>query len=135
MIGHDIANLVLKKVQVTESFSYDSTHKPFAKDTIKNFLVDEVEPHDYEIENNNNFSIEVTSNSYSHALISDYYFCNERIRQQKESIEHLVQAESQVAWILVSVYYCSFFLANEISKLYGSFIVNFSREDMEYILS
>ena len=42
MIGHDIANLVLKKVQVTESFSYDSTHKPFAKDTIKNFLVDEV---------------------------------------------------------------------------------------------
>ena len=47
----------------------------------------------------------------------------------------MVQAESQVAWILVSVYYCSFFLANEISKLYGSFIVNFSREDMEYILS
>ena len=135
MIGHEIANLVLKKIQVTESFSYSSTNKPFAKDTVKNFLVDEVEVHEYEIENNYNFSLEVSSSSYSHALISDYYFCNERIKQQKESIEHLIQAKSQVAWILVSVYYCSFFLANEISKLYGSFIVNFSREDMEYILS
>lgn len=135
MIGHDIANLVLKKVQMVEPFSYNSTNKPFPKDTIKNFLVDESETHEYEIENNHNFTIEVASSSYSTALISDYYFCNERIKQQKKNIENLIQTTSQIAWILVSVYYCNFFLANEISKLYGSFIVNFSREDMEYILN
>lgn len=49
-----------------------------------------------------------------------------RIKEQINNIENLLKTKSQPAWIVVSVYYCCFFMANLISKVYGKSLVNFS---------
>ncbi|MGO3176504.1 hypothetical protein [Psychrobacter sp.] len=133
MIGHDIANLILKKTAISESFDLDNVVRSHPKGSIKQFILDGSELNTYCIENNQCFSIEVRTEDYSNALVSDYY-CNKRIVEQKNNIKNLIDTNSQVAWILISMYYCNFYAANELSKLYGSFIVNFSNEDMKSIL-
>mgnify|MGYP003600593984 CR=1 FL=1 len=134
MIGHDIANLVMKKTVISKSFDLGNVISSYPKGSIKKFMLDGSELNTYSIENNQCFSIEVKTEDYSNALISDYYNCNNRIIEQKNNIKNLIDTDSQVAWILISMYYCNFYAANEISKLYGNFIVNFSKEDMESIL-
>lgn len=133
MIGHIIAELALKNSSISKSFYFDSNNQPKSKDNIKGLLIDECASHEYEI-NNRLITIDVKSDEYTDMLISDYYFCNERINKQKENINNLLKSNSQVAWILISTYYCNFFIANEISKIYGQFIINFSREDMVFML-
>lgn len=56
-----------------------------------------------------------------------------RIKEQINNIENLLKAKSQPAWILVSVYYCCFFMMNLISKVYGKSLVNFSGSDLKNI--
>ena len=134
MIGHDIANLVLKKTIISEAFNLNDVISSYPKGNIKKFLLDGSELHEYSIESNQHFTIEVKTDSYVNALISDYYNCNKRIVEQKKNIRNLIDANSQVAWVLISMYYCNFYAANELSKLYGNFIINFSKADMEIIL-
>lgn len=54
-----------------------------------------------------------------------------RIKEQINNIENLLRTKSQPAWIVVSVYYCCFFMANLISKVYGKSLVNFSGENLK----
>lgn len=136
MLGYNLADLIIKKLRVS-GFNSSIIEDEVLTDntTVKGFLVDEIEFHNYEIQSNSNFTIEVDKDDYCRALITDFYKCKVRIEEQKKSVEVLLANDCQIAWILVSMYYCCFFIANEISKLYGEFITNLSESDMLYILS
>ncbi|MGO1687236.1 MAG: hypothetical protein ACTHYG_03035, partial [Psychrobacter sp.] len=90
MIGHDIANLILKKTAISESFDLDNVVRSHPKGSIKQFILDGSELNTYCIENNQCFSIEVRTEDYSNALVSDYYYCNKRIVEQKNNIKNLI---------------------------------------------
>lgn len=136
MLGHKIAMLLIKRIKISGLNSSTMQKGNFTgKATIKSFLVDQTEFHSYEIQNNSRFTIEVNKEDYCEALITDFYKCSVRIQEQKKNIEGLIASNAQVAWVLVSMYYCCFFIANEVSKLYGEYIINLSKTDMSFILS
>lgn len=136
MLGYNLADLIIKRLRVSGFNPSITENETFTDNTtVKGFLVDEIEFHTYEIQSNSNFTIEVDKENYCRALITEFYKCKIRIEEQKRSIEVLLENDSQIAWILVSIYYCCFFIANEISKLCGEFITNLSESDMLYILS
>lgn len=134
MIGKEIAKAVLDKsteLNLTPS-GQEENFEP--SDSIKSFLTDINQMHAFKFVSKKNFSLEVDIEDYNKALFSDYYYCNLRIKKQIQSIESLVSSSSQIAWILVSVYYCNFFIANELSRLYGKYIVNFSIDDLIFFI-
>lgn len=135
MIGHNIADLILKELNILKPYLSEIDKRNLNNTSIKGFLVDINEMHSYKIINNRNFSIEVKKEDYTYALMSDYWICRNRIIEQKNNVNILSSGDCQAAWLLITIYYCCFFIANQLSKLYGCYIVNFSKDDMEWIIS
>lgn len=135
MIGRNIAHTVLyKSADLNQSPSgqieeFEPSHN------IKTFLIDPNQLHSFNFIGAKEFSLEVDIEEYNEALFSDYYHSNFRIREQVKNIENLIETSSQIAWILVSVYYCNFFIANELSRLYGRYVLNFSIDDLRFIIN
>lgn len=135
MIGKNIASAVLDKsteLNQNPAGQIDDFDPIY---NIKSFLIDNEQQHSFDFINAKEFSLEVNIGEYNQVLFSDYYFSNFRIIEQVKNIENLIQASSQIAWILVSVYYCNFFIANELARLYGRYIINFSTNDMRFIIN
>lgn len=104
-----------------------------SKDTIKNILTDPANDLSFEFIDINNFSVEMSSELYRDALFSDYHFGKQRIEEQIKNLQVQVQNSCQTSWVLVTSYYAAFFMATEITKLCGKFIINFSESDMNEI--
>lgn len=135
MIGKDIAHTVLNKSTALNLSPSGQTEAFEPSHNIKAFLTDINQLHSFDFIGPKEFSLEVDIEEYTEALFSDYYYSNFRIREQVKNIENLIETLSQIAWILVSVYYCNFFIANELSRLYGRYIVNFSIDDFRFIIN
>lgn len=106
-----------------------------SKDTIKNVLLDPVNYLTFDINELSFFSVELSSDIYGDALFSDYYFGLIRINEQIKNLSIQIENTCQISWVLVTSYYAAFFMATEITKLCGSFIINFSADDMREIIS
>lgn len=78
---------------------------------------------------NNGFIGEISCDSFREALTNDLYFGFNRCFEQERNIKLLLNSSAQPAWIIVTAYYASFFACNEIAKLLGSFIINFSKSE------
>lgn len=87
------------------------------------------------IDNGNYYNGEINCDSFKEALYNDLKFGITRFNEQRNNVTHLIDKNAQPAWILISAYYASFFACNEISKLMGSFIINFSRDEYSQFLA
>ncbi|HCR3977637.1 TPA: hypothetical protein OOF30_001521 [Citrobacter koseri] len=105
-----------------------------SKDTIKDILLDPLHDLVFEISDLKSFSVELPSEIYRDALFSDYYFGLVRINEQIKNLQIQIENTCQTSWVLVTSYYAAFFMATEITKLCGSFIINFSADDMKEII-
>jgi hypothetical protein len=105
-----------------------------SKDTIKDILLDPMHDLSFEISDVRSFSVELSAEIYKDALFSDYYFGLIRIEEQIKNLLIQVENDCQISWVLVTSYYAAFFMATEITKLCGSFIINFSTDDMKEII-
>lgn len=133
MISKNIARSVLdKSTNLNQSPAGQIDHFEPSYN-IKSFITDDSRQHTFDFITAKEFSLEVDVEDYNKALFSDYYYSNFRIREQVKNVENLIDSSSQIAWILVSVYYCNFFIANELSRLYGKYVVNFNIDDMRFI--
>lgn len=103
-------------------------------DTLKPFILDSIEAYPPNIESNNTIKIEVRNDEFILALLSDFYFGLIRIKEQKNNINALLDCNAQTSWIVTTAYYACYFMAVELSKLNGQFIINFSKIDFEKIL-
>lgn len=77
----------------------------------------------------NGFIGEINCDAFREALTNDLHFGFNRCFEQERNVHHLLNNSAQPAWIIVTAYYASFFACNEISKLLGSFIINFSKSE------
>ncbi|MDE8756532.1 hypothetical protein PZA22_18760 [Pectobacterium polaris] len=107
----------------------------YFKDTIKQYLLDPTSFLIFDCDGLNHISVELKGQDYRDALFSDYYYGKIRIKEQINNLQLQVNNVSQISWVLVTAYYASFFMATEISKLCGKYIINFSDEDIKFILS
>lgn len=105
------------------------------KDTIKRKLLDEGEDFKFQFNNDKSFEVEMKCEIYKKALFSDYYFGRIRIHEQVKSLLSLIDGGNQIAWVLVTTYYSVFFMSNEISKMFGIYMTNFSIDDMKNLFS
>ena len=80
---------------------------------------------------NLNFDAYIDIDEFNKIIKSEVSIEWVRIKEQINNIENLLKTKSQPAWIVVSVYYCCFFMANLISKVYGKSLVNFSGENLK----
>jgi hypothetical protein len=129
MIQEDLTKSLFKKITSLNISPVPNDSYTF-KDTIKQRLLDRGEDFNFTFNDNKTFEVELKCSLYKKALFSDYYLGNIRINEQINSLNSLLKNNNQAAWILVTAYYAIYFMSVEISKLFGVFIINFSKEDM-----
>ncbi|MCK7313951.1 hypothetical protein [Enterobacter bugandensis] len=134
MIQEDLAKAAIKKIGTLGSLAEASASKPQYKNSIKKILINQGYNIDLKILQDHKITIELASDDYLESLFTDYFFGASRISSQIENITNLINSNSQPAWVIISTYYASFFMANEISKLCGSYIINFSSEEFKALL-
>lgn len=134
MIGNDIAKLIFKKVLIDSTILNEANKNSGQSNSVKELLIDESEYNSYEILDNSTINIEVDKDSYASALVYDYRSNIVRIEEQNKNTYHLLKSNAQVAWVIVTMYYSNYFMANELSKLYGNFIINLPESTVRFIL-
>ncbi|UEM40864.1 hypothetical protein [Pectobacterium aquaticum] len=133
-----ISDVLFKKIINNISqygLSPEVGQKYYFKDTIKQYLLDPASFLTFECADVNHISVELNGQDYRNALFSDYFYGKVRITEQINNLQLQIKNASQISWVLVTAYYASFFMATEISKLCGKYIINFSDEDMRFIIS
>ncbi|MCK6734350.1 hypothetical protein L8T14_13995 [Enterobacter bugandensis] len=105
-----------------------------SKDTIKEVLLDPGHDLIFDFGDLSSFSVELSSELYRDALFSDFHFGRVRIEEQVKNLQVQISNSCQTSWVLVTAYYAAFFMATEITKLCGRYIINFSNDDMKEII-
>lgn len=90
---------------------------------------------DIHILDSNRFQIVLQAQRYYEALATDYYYSLQKVQNQRKIIETLLNANSSGAWLLVTVYYQSFYAANEILRLAGYYNSTFDKDAISYLNS
>ncbi|HCG5955196.1 TPA: hypothetical protein NJ081_003658, partial [Vibrio parahaemolyticus] len=134
MIQDEIAKSLFKKISALKLSPTPGDSYSF-KDTIKQKLLDEGEDFSFTFHENRSFQVDIKCETYKKALFSDYFFGRARIVEQINSLNNLIDKKNQVAWVLITAYYSAFYMSNEISKLFGTYITNFSLADMKNLFS
>jgi hypothetical protein len=135
MIQEDLANQIFKNLSRLNLSPSTNNRDYYFKDTLKKCLLDSIGDSKIIIESSNKIKIEIKAEEFKTALFSDFHFGYIRIREQINNVNNLIASKSQVAWILITTYYACYFMAVEIAKLHGEFIINFSNEEFNLILS
>lgn len=130
MLHDDIASLSLTHLS---GLGLDPADRPdcfsFA-DTIKNTLIDGVVAKDILQCTSTALELSLAKSDYLEALLTELHFGNIRIDEQCKNLGALIAADAQPAWILVTAYYACYFMANDLAKAAGQFIINISKEDL-----
>jgi hypothetical protein len=134
MIQDDLAQSLFKQINALNLSPKPGDSYVF-KDTIKQKLLDDGEELIFSFHDNKSFEVDIRCEVYKKALFSDYYFGRIRIVEQINSLKNLIAQNNQVAWVIVTAYYSTFYMSNEISKLFGIYITNFNSEDMRNLFS
>ncbi|TCB66779.1 hypothetical protein E0H88_13340 [Acinetobacter sp. ANC 4216] len=79
------------------------------------------------------FNIFVDENSFKNIIQTEINSEFHRISEQIKNIDFLIKSKAQAAWILVTVYYACFFMANLINRLLGRASINFSTTQLKSI--
>ena len=82
---------------------------------------------------NDDTEINWQTGDFIESFCTDISFEIRRIDQQIININTMVASNLQPAWILISVYYCCFYICNLFSKLSGEYIINFNKEQFRKI--
>lgn len=104
-------------------------------DTVKNTLVSSSTSKTVTIVSSNSLELTLGKNEYLSSLITELHFGLTRITEQCRALQNLLDSNAQPAWILVTAYYACYFIANDLAKCTGRFIVNFTPEDFSSIVS
>ncbi|ENQ5772280.1 hypothetical protein ACOIPL_002914 [Vibrio fluvialis] len=105
------------------------------KDTFKQQLLDPTSGLVINMSDTASFSLEMRADEYKNAIFSDYYFGHKRICEQIKNLKLQIENNSQVAWVLITAYYASFFMATELSRLYGIYSINLNQDNMHALMS
>lgn len=130
MIESEIANIAFSHLS---SLGLILTNKPKTfkpSNTIKASLLQS----EVKVVSKSVFEVVVSVDDYLESLLSELYFGSVRIDAQCKNVDILKQQEAQPAWIIVTAYYAAYFMAVEISKASGRFVLNLNNEELTSLL-
>jgi hypothetical protein len=134
MIQDALAKQILKNLS-SLNLAPPKTSDYYFKDTLKQFLLESIGNSTITIESSNKLKFEVKAEEFAITLFSDFYFGYMRIKEQINNVNNLIESGCQVAWIVTTTYYACYFMAVEITKLYGVFIINLSKDELSNIMN
>jgi hypothetical protein len=134
MIQDALAKQILKNLS-SLNLAPPKTSDYYFKDTLKQFLLESIGNSIIAIESSNKLKFEVKAEEFAITLFSDFYFGYMRIKEQINNVNNLIESGCQVAWIVTTTYYACYFMAVEITKLYGVFIINLSKDELSNIVN
>lgn len=100
---------------------------------IKNYVIDSDEG--ITIVDKNTFDVTIGKNYFNEIIFSETLIGISRIDRQKNAILALTAGRVPKAWLLVSVYYHSFFCAILINRLLGRYSCHFLDKDIKNVFS
>lgn len=124
MISASISTKMLRSLGEIGYSPGDLPKKYSFSGTLKEVLVNTHVPKEVSIINSSFLEITMHKSDYLSALMTDIHFGKERIANQVLNMICQVENEQHPAWLLVSTYYASYFLACDIAKICGQFITN-----------
>lgn len=124
MIPSAISRKVLRSLGTLKYSSSDLPKRFSFSGTLKEMLTNEHIYKEVSVINSSQLEVIMDKSDYLSSLMTDIYFGRERIDQQLRNIKCQVEGGQQPAWVLVSTYYASYFLACDLAKLCGQFITN-----------
>lgn len=135
MLQKEIAQIPLSHLAAIGFKSSDKPKEYKYSNTLKKSLVDQHINKDINIISAGILEISISVDDYISAVFNDLYFGTIRINEQCKNVDQLIKAPSQAAWVLVTAYYAAYFMASDIAKASGRFIVNFGEEELRELLS
>jgi hypothetical protein len=135
MLENEISTLSLNHLSLIGLRGEDKPRQYQYGNTVKNVLTDGNVYREISFLSPSLFQITIPSGDYTQAIFNDLYFGFVRISEQRKNLDHLLKSEAQPAWTLVTAYYASYFMVNDISKANGRFVTNLSETDFRKILS
>lgn len=89
---------------------------------------------DINIIDDNVFEVCIDVDEYNEIVFTETYYGSMRVTRQMDAINALLRStDSPKAWLLVTVYYHSFFCANLITRLLGRYSCYFSQKEINEI--
>lgn len=82
----------------------------------------------------NKFHIYIKFIDFHEILINNFYYNNRRFKIQISELNKLKNSQS-IAWLLITMYYGSFFASNEIANLAGYFNFNFEQNEKDILFN
>lgn len=130
MLAKDIASLVLAHLS---NVGLDPNEKPERYKqaaTVKHLFCDGVTPREIVVHNSHSLELTMSKADYSTAIFNDLHFGFIRAKEQCITLKKLVDAEMHPAWILVTAYYACYFIANNLSKGSGRYVINLNKDEL-----
>ncbi len=119
----------LNKLDI-ESFAFQDFH-PHIDGTFKRNLLTHKTSFTYNSVDSHKICIKMSFDEYNEILFTDFLFGYKRITKQIESLDQLLkESNSPVAWNIVTTYYATFFMAIELCKLLGIYLIHFDRYEV-----
>lgn len=84
----------------------------------------------------NYFIITLSMEDFRDAICNDFFFNYKRIQNHKLNLNSLLISEANKthpAWIVVTTYYACYYMALDLNRLAGNFLITFQKEEMDSI--
>lgn len=135
MISQALTNKVLKSLS-SLNYTYGENPSRYSfSGTFKESLINNHVDKEVSVVSSSVLEVKMKKSDYLSAIITDLHFGRQRVFQQNQNIQSQIDSGQQAAWILVSTYYASYFLACDIAKLSGQFITNLTASNIQSLLS
>lgn len=135
MFDQELSKLITTKLKALGFNSSDIPDRFLHSNSFKLTLCSPAIKKDVTIVSSSSLEMTINKSDYLNAILTDFYLGKIRIDKQIEHISEQLNSQSQAAWTLVTTYYACFFLCNDISRISGQFITNFTVNDLNYISS
>ncbi|AZN32541.1 hypothetical protein EJ103_07335 [Pseudoalteromonas sp. Xi13] len=135
MISQALTNKVLKSLSSLNYTYGDNPTRYSFSGTFKESLINNHVDKEVSVISSSVLEVKMKKSDYLSAIITDLFFGKERVERQNQNIQSQIESDQQAAWILVSTYYASYFLACDIAKLSGQFITNLTASNIQSLLS
>lgn len=129
----DVANIPINHLSTIGLTPSDKPDKYCFGNTIKNTIIDPSSIMDVKHVDANVLKFTISKSNYIEAILNELYFGSFRIDAQCRNVSILHQSGGQAAWVLVTAYYASFFIVNDITKASGRFTINISDQELRFL--
>jgi len=131
MISYEIADIPLKHLRDVGAAPSDRPSSFILSNNIKNLIIDGELRSNLSFVSGGTIEFEIPKSYYVSSVYTELSLGSARVKEQCKNVNLLCDGGGQSAWILITAYYASFFMLNDISKASGQFSITLSKDELD----